>query len=200
VKAVASPVLLPESVQIDLPFFAQAPDGNRDQPRQDACEEASIILAAFGLKWVPLSKDRFRSEILNLVALQNKLFGSYVDTDIAQTKELYEIYYGIGTAEIIENPTVQSLREELAAGHVVVAPFAGQLLWNIYYANGGPRYHMLVISGYNAGWFYTHDVGTRRGEAYWYSNDVLLHALHDFVPKAKWSITQGEKKVLSLSF
>jgi len=41
---------LPETHLLDLPFFSQAPDGNRNQPWQDACEEASIILPAFWLK------------------------------------------------------------------------------------------------------------------------------------------------------
>jgi hypothetical protein len=86
---------LPPTVHHDVPFFSQAPDANRAQPRQDACEEASIILAAFGLKGIPLTKDRFRSEILNLVPLQDELFGSYVDTNIQQTKELYDTYFGV---------------------------------------------------------------------------------------------------------
>jgi len=87
--------ILPPSVQLDLPFYAQAPDANRNQPRQDACEEASIILPAYWLNKKPLSKERFRQDILNLVSLQNQMFGSYVDTTIAQTQQLYDTYYGI---------------------------------------------------------------------------------------------------------
>ena len=85
----------PEDVLLDIPFYTQAPDGDRNQPRQDACEEASIILAAYGLSNVSLSKEKYVQEILHLVQLQNKMFGSYIDTTISETKELYDIYYGI---------------------------------------------------------------------------------------------------------
>lgn len=36
---------LPEKINLDIPFFSQAPDGDRTLPWKDACEEASITLA-----------------------------------------------------------------------------------------------------------------------------------------------------------
>jgi len=42
---------------------------------------------------------------------------------------------------------------------------------------------MLLIVGYDESGFYTHDVGTRRGELYRYSDVVMMNALHDLVPK-----------------
>lgn len=110
-----SPKILPESVQLDLTFWSQAPDGDRNQPRQDACEEASIILPAYRLTHKSLTREQFTQEILNLVALQNTMFGSYVDTTVTQTQEMYDAYYGIGTTTILDNPTSDQLREELAA-------------------------------------------------------------------------------------
>lgn len=187
---------LPETHLLDLPFFSQAPDGNRNQPWQDACEEASIILPAFWLKWVPLDAERLRSEILNLVALQQKIFWSYIDTSIAQTQQMHELYYDIWTTKILDDPSIQQLKEELARGHPIVAPFAGKMLGNMYYSNGWPRYHMLVIVWYDETWFITHDVGTKRGSNYRYDQHVLMDALHDLIPPSQWPMSAWKKRVL----
>ncbi len=189
----------PDVVKLDMTFFSQAPVWDRSQPWQDACEEASIILAAYYLSQKPLDRTLFTSEILELVDLQNTLFWSYVDTTLDQTKELYDIYFWIWTSEILLDPTIDDIKKALADEKVIVAPFAGKLLGNIYYSNGGPRYHMLVISGYTEDSFYTHDVGTKRGEGYIYSQQVIMDALHDFVPVSQWAITQWAKKILVLT-
>lgn len=193
------PKILPESVRLDLTFWPQAPDGDRNQPRQDACEEASIILPAYRLNKKSLTKQQFTQEILNLVSLQNEMFGSYVDTTVAQTQQLYNTYYGIGTTKILENPTSDQLREELAAWRPIVAPFAGKMLGNPYYSNGGPRYHMMTIVWYDADHFVVHDVGTRHGAFYLYRTEVIMDALHDFVPVSQWSMTDGARRVLVVS-
>jgi hypothetical protein len=41
-----------------------------------------------------------------------------------ETAEILEEYYGYTDYEIIENPTVEQLKQELAQGHPIVAPFA----------------------------------------------------------------------------
>ncbi len=189
---------IPLSYVNQIPFFAQAPEWDRNQPRQDACEEASIILAAYGLKGKSLSRAELISDIRDLVNIQNELFGSWRDTTIAQTKQLYDLYYGIWTATIIDNPNVEQMKQLLSEGKLIVAPFAGKMLGNIYYSNWWPRYHMLTIVGYDENWFITHDVGTKRGEGYRYSDAVLMNALHDFVSIAAWSIQNGAKRVLVL--
>jgi hypothetical protein len=49
--------LLPASVNLDIPFYAQAPDGRRVLPWKEACEEAAIVLGAYYLMDKPLSKE-----------------------------------------------------------------------------------------------------------------------------------------------
>lgn len=188
----------PDSILHDVWFYAQAPTGNRDQPRQDACEEASIILGAYGLKQKSLSRQKFTQEIQYLVQLQNKLFGSYVDTTIAQTKELYDTYYGIWTSMILDQPSIQDLKDALTQWHLIVAPFAGKKLWNPNYNNGWPRYHMMLLVWYDKTHFVVHDVGTRHGQNYRYTHSVIMDSLYDFVPITDGSITQGASRVLVL--
>lgn len=60
----AQPAPLPGSVNHSVIFFPQAPDGDRNLPRQEACEEASIALANYFAKGKSLSKDQMRADIL----------------------------------------------------------------------------------------------------------------------------------------
>ena len=178
---------------LPIPFISQAPEWDRNQPWQDACEEASIILAAHYVKWVAIDAQKMKAEVLKLVDIQNELFGDYIDTDLRQTQQLYEAYFS-GSTKILETPTVEQIQAELDAGHPIVAPLAWKMLRNRYYTDGGPTYHMLVIRGYDENGFYTNDVGTRRGENYFYPYDTFMSALHDLVRDG--DITTGQKRVL----
>ena len=104
---------LPKEMNLAVPFFPQAPDEDRSLPRKEACEESSIVLAAYYLNGKKLTKAQFKEDILALVELEKQLFGDYVDTDVAQVAKLFEAFYGIGTTEIIDNPTIEQIKAEL---------------------------------------------------------------------------------------
>ena len=133
-----------------------------------------------------------------MVELQKEMFNDYIDTSMAQTQELYEAYYGIWTTEILENPTVDDLKRELAQWNPIIAPFAGKLLWNSNFTNWGPRYHVLVIVWYDDQYFYTNDVWTKRGKKFPYSYETTMNALHDLVRVWEGEMTEWEKRVLVL--
>ncbi len=48
VEKVKAPI--PPSIQLDVPFYVQAPDNKRVLPRTETCEEASLVLAAYYIK------------------------------------------------------------------------------------------------------------------------------------------------------
>jgi hypothetical protein len=83
---------------------------------------------------------------------------------------------------IHDSPSFEDIQNILDQGHLIIAPFAGKLLKNPNFKNGGPVYHMLVIKGYDADkmQIVTHDVGTRNGANYVYSWDIIQNALHDW--------------------
>lgn len=189
---------LPNEVNLDIPFFAQAPDGDWSLPWKEACEEASLALAAAYLTDERLSKSEFKQQILDMTGIEENQFGTYIDTNMEQTAQLFEQYYGIGTTKIIDNPTIEQIQSELASGHPIIAPFAGKKLGNSYFTNGGPRYHVLVVRGYDEKYFYTNDVGTKRGENFPYDHDTFMYALHDLVPDGTGDIETGAKRILVL--
>lgn len=172
---------IPTSLNLQVPFYSQAPFSNWDYPWQEACEEASIALVANLYLEKNWTREEFNEELLRLVDWEMNQFGAYEHTTLAQTVEMITKNYGLPT-QIIENPSFEDLMKSINAGRLLVAPFAGKMLENPNFNNGGPVYHMLVIKGYEASTqtVITHDVGTRNGEDYKYEWTVLQTALHDW--------------------
>lgn len=190
------PVEVPEELNLAAPFYAQAPFANWDYPWQEACEEASILLAAnvyFEHEW---TAEEFNEEILDMVDWQNEVFGDYWHTDMVQTARILDEHLGLESV-MHEDPTFEDLKQLLAKGHFLIMPFDGKAMNNPFFVNGGPEYHVVLVKGYTAdGGLITHDVGTRRGADYVYDWDVLDGALHDYV--AGQPIQTGPRRFLEV--
>ncbi|MCX6715329.1 MAG: C39 family peptidase [Candidatus Uhrbacteria bacterium] len=188
-----------EELNLAVPFTSQAPTGNWAEPYQDSCEEASVLMAHeyyAGNKSKVIDPVSAETSLQEIVALENKLFGYYIDTTAAQTAQFAEKEYGYAKSELILNPTVIQIKEYLNKGEPVLVPAAAQLLKNPYFTPPGPVYHMLVIRGYTKdNKFITNDPGTKHGEAYLYSFDTILNAMHDWDAK---DILSGKKVILIL--
>jgi len=184
----------PEELNLDLPFYAQAPFANWDMPWQEACEEASVLLVANGYYKHNWTKEQFNDEILKLVEWEKNEFGDYKHTTVEQTAQILKKYLKLDSV-IHDNPGFEEVKNTLARGHVIVMTFAGKHIGNPNYKNGGPIYHAMVIKGYKADdKIITHDVGTRKGEDYVYSWSTLQNALHDWAEP----IEGGAKKMIEV--
>ncbi len=189
---------LPASVNLAVAFTPQAPYGDWSLPFQEACEEASLYMVDSYYKNVPIGlipAETAKTAILGLVDFEMELFGAYEDTTIQQVATLAEMSGGYERIEVMNNPSVEEIKHQVAAGRPVIVPTAGRLLGNPYFQQPGPIYHMLVIRGYTTdGKFITNDPGTRRGEAFLYNEETLMNAMHD------WSggedISLGAKRIL----
>lgn len=186
-------VIPASSMRYDIPFFSQAPNGNRWHPRGEACEETSVLLAYYGILWKPLTKKIFMQEVLAMTAREKTAFAGAPSITLAQTQQLFTNYLHYTQTDLLSIASSNDIKKELADGNLVVAWFAGRLLDNPYFVTPGPVYHMMVIIGYEDNNFIVHDVGTRRGASYRYEEDVLFTALHDYVPG---DITKGLKRIL----
>lgn len=187
-------------INLAVPFTVQAPTGDWSQPYQDACEEASVLMvkeyyAKSGIKLI--NADTATKEILTMVAFQDETVGFNRDTTSAETAKFAEAVYNLGTSEILVNPTLDQLKERLNKGQPIIVPVAGRLLKNPYFTSPGPLYHMIVIRGYTKNnQFIVNDPGTKRGNAFLYSFDTIMHAIHDWNGDA--DILEGKKLVLIL--
>lgn len=184
---------IPFTMNLDVPFYPQAPDADWSMPWQEACEEAASVLAYYYVTNKSLSKEKFQEEVSGLVAWQNTNLGDYKHTNISQTAEMIKGYFGYQDYEILSDPTIGQMKDEISNGNVIIAPFAGRQLGNPFYTGQGPLYHMMVIKGYDEKNFITNDVGTKRGHNFIYPYNTIMSAMHEWDDE---DISLGAKKVI----
>ena len=194
-KAAEISTELPSEINLNIPFFSQAPDCDWGEPWQEACEEASAVLAYYYATDQELNKEQFKKEILSLVDWQMENFGDYEHTSIEQTVEMMSSNFQISNFkfQILKNPSIQTIKQELTKGYPIIAPFAGRQLGNPFYSGEGPYYHVMVIKGYDEKNFITNDVGTRRGENFIYPYETIMSAMHDWHDE---DINLGERRII----
>jgi hypothetical protein len=180
-KAKLASDALPAKVNLDVPFTSQAPFGVWDEAHNEGCEEASALMVArFWLKQPisgPAEADR---EILAIEKWETEHLGFWEDTSAADTVKFIEGYWPQLTAEVKPLNSADDLKAEIGRGSPVIVPTNGRLLGNPNYRAPGPRYHMLVVKGYDGRGFITNDSGTRKGAEYRYSGATILRAAHDW--------------------
>jgi len=186
---------LPASIFLSVPYTRQAPFSIWDALHEDACEEASIIMVRHYLEKSGIeSKQAADNEITDLVSYQEKN-GYGISISLEQLLAISREYYGVD-GYIIRDASIDNIKRELTAGNPIIMPFAGKLLPNPYFRNGGPIYHMLVVIGYDDKNFITNDPGTMKGDGMKYSYADILKSNHDWVEP---DILQGQKGFLVLT-
>ncbi len=185
----------PSEINLNVPFFPQAPDADWGMPWQEACEEAAVLLAYYYVTDQSPTKEEFKSDVQKLVDWQIENYGDYEHTNIEQTVKMLKEVFKFSNFQVFSTPSVEELKQELSQGNVIVAPFAGRQLGNPFYSAEGPYYHMMVIKGYDEEHFITNDVGTKRGENFIYPYETIMSAMHEWHDD---NIELGTKKVIVL--
>lgn len=170
------------AVNLDVPFTSQAPHQNWDDPYQDFCEEASVLMAMSYVKGENISNpDVADAKMLAIKSFEETRFGYHKDTNVAETAVIIKEFYKYSNITIINNPSIDDIKNALTDRKAIIVPVAGRKLKNPYFTSPGPLYHMLVIKGYTKdGQFITNDPGTRRGADFIYPAEVLFNAIHDW--------------------
>ena len=175
-----TPQILPATVNLDIPFTSQAPEGNWDQPWQDACEEAAILMLDAYYKGYTLSPLFSKDELLKMVDWQTERGWGY-SIPLSQIEESARDYMGDRfDFRVIEDPSIDELKRLLAEGTPIYVVAYGKSLDNPNFTNGGPEYHAFIIRGYNENGFITNDPGTRNGKEFFYTYDNLMSSIHDW--------------------
>lgn len=173
----------PATLNLAVPFTSQAPFGVWDALHEDACEEASLLMAKEffdGTTDAVLDAASADRDMTAMVAAEEKL-GLGESITAQQFSDFVTSYYrGAYSVRIIDNPSIAMLTAEIAKGSPVIVPAAGRKLGNPFFSGIGPLYHMLVIRGYKDNTFITNDPGTRHGEAYVYNQTTLMNAIGDW--------------------
>jgi len=169
------------AVNWDVPFTSQAPLGNWDELHQEACEEASVLMVLRYFQGTPIGTPEQADQAIQSLVLRNEELGFPVDDTAEEVIVLLRDQDSTLKTELLHDPSADDLKRVLSEGALVIVPAQGQFLKNPYFTPPGPRYHMLVLRGYtDNGFVITNDPGTKRGEAYVYSWERMLNAIHDW--------------------
>ena len=171
-------VTIPNKILLDVDFAMQAPFSDWSAPYDEACEEASMIMAYYYFAKKELTKDLMNEEILKLVDWEEKQ-GYKIDLTAEDTVDILNNYFNLN-AWLENEVTADRIKYELSLGHLVIPPTAGRELDNDYFRQPGPIYHMFVIKGYDSKDFIVNDVGIGKGEGFRYSYEDLIDAVHDW--------------------
>ena len=189
------------STLIPVPFSSQAPRSDWKQPWFDACEETSVTMVdLYYNPWqrtdssLTISVTDAEAHILKFFSRKEQLFGTSFDEPVQKLAQVINNYYS-WEAYTVFNPTIDQLKAELDAKRPIIVPASGKELQNPRFRNGGPPFHMFVLSGYDNATqqFIAQEPGTQYGHNYTYSYATVLNAMHDYVPN---DISQGAKVVL----
>lgn len=177
-----SAVSLSDAIDLAVPFTSQAPEEDWNQPWQDACEEAVILMLDAYYKGYDLSPLFAKDELVKMVDWEEGVRGWGRSIEIEKIQKTYEWFAGANALPmaIVEDPTVEDLKAFLAAGHPVLVVADGKVLPNPHFRSGGPEYHALVIRGYTEDSFITNDPGTKFGEQFLYTYNDLMEAIRDW--------------------
>jgi hypothetical protein len=194
-----TPGNFPPSLNRAVAFTPQAPTANWDTLHNDACEEASVIMAHFYFSNAKVNETKIaaatvETEITKLTEWQDDNLGYHLSIDTPEVKRMAEEVYGLKT-KIIRNFSEADLKQELADNHLIILPADGRLLGNPNFRPPGPPYHMLVIKGYDSSGFITNDPGTRLGHNYPYTYDVLYDSTGEYDHSTK-AVDTSNKQAL----
>jgi len=195
IKKTDSPIKieeLPNKAAVNVPFYPQAPFAVWDDIHNEACEEASFLMVRDYYQKRSMDLPELDQTILSFINYQTQNGYKY-DITLAELVTLAKRYFSFSGGRIIDEPTIDDIRQAIASGHPVIAPASGRMLDNPNFRSPGPLYHMVVIKGYDSRGFITNDPGTRKGNGFRYSYDNLYAAIHDWNPS---DINKGAKRVL----
>lgn len=173
---------LPAEVNLAIPFTSQAPFKVWDEPHEEFCEEASVLMASHYILGLRIPNPEYADEqLFKIKDWEEKNLGYYKDTTAQETSRILKEYFGISKVAIVRDPTLMEIKQAVFEGKAVLIPAAGRQLPNPNFRSPGPLYHMLVVKGYTKdGQIITNDPGTRLGADFIYEPEALLNAMHDW--------------------
>ena len=175
-------------VNLNVPYTSEIPNGRWVKPWNNACEEATIVMVEqfyAGNTSTKFSRAQAIKLMSPLFPIERKIFGTDTDTDAAQNAKLINDYTSF-SAYIVNNPTIEQIKDELSAGRPVISFHYGYDLKNpnIPWRSGGSSYHVMPITGFddNRQEFIVDDPGNdKSGIDYRYKYAIITSSLHDFV-------------------
>jgi hypothetical protein len=199
-----TPFVIPDySSDIEVPFIVQAPPNQwKDARYQDACEEATSLMAVSWGRHQSLTPQIANDIIAQISSFQQEKYGEFRDTSAKDTLErIINGYFHYMKAIYIKDASLDDIIQTVYQGKLVIAPMNGRALNNPYFTQPGPERHMVLIRGFDpiTKEFITNDPGIGKGEKYRYPQNILYSAIRDYSTGYHIPITKTEKNIIVIS-
>ncbi len=173
---------LPDNVSeeklLKVPFVCQNPfqDEEHWKYHDNSCEEAAVLQAVLYFDNKIIEPKVAHEQLLDMIKWQEKNFGTHKDIKKEDLRIFARDYFGFNDEQVVffENSDKDLIKKIITMGIPIIMPTTAKDLHNPYYQH--PGYHMLTVIGYTKNQAITNDVGTKRGEKFPYSWEVLLEA------------------------
>ncbi len=186
---------LPPQKTIDVPYTTQAPTGDWSGIWENACEETSIYMVSSFYQNDPIKRDAAVKRIRQIFQVKNKDFKVSADESLEEIAALIPKLGMPWTTELVVDPTIDDLKQEVAENHPVIVPVYAPALWSKTFKGDGPDYHVMVLVGYDdkTKEFIVNDPGTSNGNKKRFPYIQFMNAIHDLDSK---NYKAGKKAVL----
>ncbi len=194
---------IPKEKILDIKFYAQAINWNFDPPYLNFCEEASILNWYYYLVWKRPSLSDYDKDLWKMKKYEDKNFEWwYRHTSLQESKKLLKAFQWENEevfAEIIENPTIEIIKENIAKWNPILIPTYWKWLKNIHFTWGWATYHNLLIKWYKDDIFVTNEVWTSRWNNYEYNQKLIIDNIFNYDPKLFPNrFKEGKKEIMIL--
>lgn len=192
-------LVLPNKVELVIPFTPQAPLGNWNEVKQgNGCEEASILMAYSWIKGIEIDPKEAVEKIKDISDFSLKLLGHFHDISNEDTIKLIKEYFKYDKVYLLTEINLEIIKNQLAQERLLIVAVNGDKLNNPHYQIPKPANHKLVIIGYDdtTKEFITHDPGTSKGKGFRYKYEQLLNSITDYPTGYRQSINQKNKSMI----
>jgi len=176
---------------LDVKFYSQFPLDivtwkKYDEPYQNFCEEASLLNWYYYLVWKEPDLKQYNKDLLKLKEIEDLLFEWWykhtsleenLQVLIAFQEEKQKIYW-----EILKNPTIEDIKENISKWNLVITPLYWKWLTNPYFKNWWPVYHNILIKGYTDKNFIVNEVWISKWDWFRYKQEEIMKNIHNFNP------------------
>lgn len=170
---------------LSVPYVSEAPEGDWSGNWVNACEEATITMVEYYYKgYQNVSVYEAKTSLQKLFDEEDNRYGNNKNADASQMHEMISAFESFESI-IVENPTIDQIKNELLNGRPVISLHRGFTLNNpnIPFSPTKSSYHTVVVVGFDdvSQEFITHDPGDDvDGVNHRYSYESFMSSLHNY--------------------
>ena len=193
---------------LNVKFYSQFPLDiatwkKYDEPYQNFCEEASLLNWYYYLVWKEPNLKEYNKDLLKIKEIEDLILDNwYKHSSIQDTLQVLIAFQENNQKvfwEIIKNPTIEDIKENISKWNLVIAPLYWKWLTNPYFKNWGPIYHNLLIKGYTEQNFIVNEVWVSKWDSFRYKQEEIMKNIHNFDKKLyPGNFQEWKKEILIL--